>query len=218
MSWSSEDGLHECYVVPEFADGQCGLGTTGGGIPDDQIIVGVDYEGQRPAYVLRPAGEVVGWRAMCDCRNETSGHLLPECERWQGELLKRVTAEHLEDISAGKVFAADEDVAYVGDRDDVADAAHAAWADQHVRPREALIEVARAREGLASAVEALNRAMSDAQDAGVDADAVIRAAGLPRMPRDFSGSDRSIDGLPLPLRPTHGRNVVDLHQSRSRRP
>lgn len=60
---------------------------------------------------------------MCDCRDEHNGQLLPAKERWQGDLLNRVAAEQMEDFSAGKVFAADEDVAYVGDRDDIADVA-----------------------------------------------------------------------------------------------
>ncbi len=39
MGWTTEEGLHEGYLVPQFVDGQRAVGVTGGGIPDDQVHV-----------------------------------------------------------------------------------------------------------------------------------------------------------------------------------
>lgn len=77
MSWNTDDGLHEGYLLPGFADGHRGDGTTGGGVPPDQMIVDVEYVGEPGAitdtrYTTRQAAEVVGWRIICDCRSPHS--------------------------------------------------------------------------------------------------------------------------------------------------
>ena len=44
MGWTTEDGLHEGYLVPQFVDGQRAVGVTGGGIPDDQVASGPEAQ------------------------------------------------------------------------------------------------------------------------------------------------------------------------------
>lgn len=66
MGYLTDDGRHEGYLVPVFADGERGNGTTGGGIGDGRIAVGAgEYaeDGTWP-YPTRPAGEVTGWAGL----------------------------------------------------------------------------------------------------------------------------------------------------------
>src|SRR5258707_14846612 len=75
MGWVHEsetrNEVHEAYLVPEFEDGEHGIGISGGGTPADAIAVQM-----RPdcSYRMRPAGEVIGWRLQGDrYRRDRSG-------------------------------------------------------------------------------------------------------------------------------------------------
>lgn len=194
MSWTTEDGLHESYLLPELGDGQQGLPVIGGGVPSDQVIVGVDVGEGHQRYDTRPAVEVVGWRVMCDCRSPFgSGELLPDGERWRSELLARVASPAGENLARGRIFAADEDVTTVEDRDLVAVAVHTIWRDQHVAPLEAVREVERARNRLVAANSDLERALEAAIRAGVDEQTIGHAAWpqvISRQPRRVPGRSR----------------------------
>src|SRR4051794_23991872 len=110
MGWITDDGLHEGYLLPEFRDGQRGLGIAGRGAPLDQVIVEADYFVEPPQFLTRPASDVVGWRVTCDCRSSDDGQPLPESHRWASELIVRVAFRRSEDVGAGRVYAADDDV------------------------------------------------------------------------------------------------------------
>lgn len=43
MGWETEDGAHEGYVLPEFADGVRGKGIWTGKVPADHVVVDVEY-------------------------------------------------------------------------------------------------------------------------------------------------------------------------------
>lgn len=184
MGWVTSDGLHEGYVVPEFADGVRGSGTTGGGVPVDQVIVAMDYAGD-PSRVAeaqpltRPAAETIGWRVMCDCR-DTEGRLLSQDRRWASELLVRVPSPALEDVDEGRLHAADEEVPYI------ADGAHeeslrGRWLREHVDGRDALSRVESTTAQIRRAERERDAAVADARSAGATWDAVGRAAGMARQ-------------------------------------
>lgn len=182
MGWITDDGRHEGYLVPEFRDGQRGRGITGGGVPLDEVIVEVDYF-REPPYETRPASEVIGWRVTCDCSAEDGRRLLPESERWQGDLITRVAFAQAEDLSARRVYAAESDVVGIQDRTDVSELAQAIWRDEHVRHADALRILKDTRTRAALANRDLERAVATARALGVNPYLISEAARLPRIGR-----------------------------------
>jgi hypothetical protein len=184
MSWESDDGKHEGYLIAEFSDGQQATGTISGNVPDDQIIVDGEYDGEPGAitgqrHITRPAAEVIGWRVGCYCR--TSESTFAVTGTWASELLVRVPSAALEDVPAGRIYAADEDVAYVDDREDVSAAAVDRWQREHVAGPQALARIRTAREQVAVAERELGAAVQDARAAGESWEAIGRAAGITRQ-------------------------------------
>jgi hypothetical protein len=165
-------------------------------VPDDAVIVDIDYDDTRPSYVTRPAAEAVGWRVMCDCRTE-HGDYLPESRRWTSELLVRVPSKELEDLAAARVFATDEDVAYVDGRDDVADLGYRLWWRNHTAKADALSRVENARARVLAANRELDDAVTDAQTAGASPEAIDRSAGTVGRTQGGPRADRRVQGLPL---------------------
>ena len=183
MGWITDDGLHEGYVVPEFRDGQRGRGITGGGVPLEEVIVEVDYF-REPPYETRSASEVVGWRVMCDCSTPgDGGRLLPEDERWQGDLITRVAFPQAEDLGARRVYAAASDVVDVMERADVGELIQAIWRDEHVRKADALRILKDTRTRAALANRDLERAMATAREVGLNPHLISDAAGLSPVAR-----------------------------------
>jgi hypothetical protein len=177
MSWVSDDGLHEGYLLPEFSNGRHGLTILGGGVPIDQVVVSVGYSGGRAHFVTRAASGAVGWRMVCDCRSPFGDHpLLPEAERWRSSFLPRVASPAEKEVHEGRIFAIDEDVAVVGDRVVVGSAVHAMWWRQHVARVEAVREVESARNEVLRANRVLERAVDAAIRAGVEVHTVEHIA------------------------------------------
>lgn len=182
MSWNDETGQHEGYVLPEFADGARGAGSTGDGVLDDQVIVDVEYVGApgtitENGYLTRPAAEAIGWRVVCDCR--LGGHY-EVTSKWSSELVVRVPSSALEDEAAGRIYAADEDVL------DVGETRHhrmfwQIWFEQHIAPMEALAAITRATAAVESAEAVLNQVVEAARSSGASWEAIGRAAGMTRQ-------------------------------------
>lgn len=177
MGWISEDGLHEGYLVPQFGDGQRGLGVVGGGIPDDQIAVSHDREAEH-GYGLRPAGEVTGWVVCCDCSTRDS---FGPMSTWVGPVFTRVPSAALEDLSRRRLHAADADVADAAFRPEVEDAAREPWRLEHVFTTDALGEVAAATSEATAAQRRLEAAVRFARHSGGSWEAIGRAAGMSRQ-------------------------------------
>jgi hypothetical protein len=196
MSWTTDEGLHEGYLLPEFSDGQRGLAVTTGAVADDQVIVDIEYGDAPPSYVTRPAAEAVGWRVMCDCRTEHGSHL-PESKRWTSELLVRVRSKELEDLAVGRIFAVDTDVPYVAERDDVDEAIRSLWWREHAGKADALSRVEGARARVLAATRELDDAVTSAHAAGASPEAIDRAAGIARRRQGGSGAGRRLQGVAL---------------------
>lgn len=122
VGWTTEDGLHESYLVPQFVDGQRAAGVTGGAIPDDRVASGPEVQATDGSwsYPSRPAGEVTGWVVCCECR-------LSDSFRYStliGPVFTRAPSKAVEDLTALRVYATDEDVVFVADREDVDEVAY----------------------------------------------------------------------------------------------
>ncbi len=192
MGWVTEDGMHEGYVVPQFVDGQRAAGVTGGGIPADQVASGSEVQGPDGSwsYPARSAGEVTGWVICCDCSRPGS----VSYTTWVGPVFTRVPSKALEDPRALKVYAVDEDVAFVDERDDVAEVAHDLWRSEHGFGADALGEVESAANAAREAKERLDTAVALARHSGESWAAIGRAAGMARQSAQERWRD--LDGLP----------------------
>ena len=179
MGWTTEDGLHEGYLVPQFVDGQRAVGVTGGGIPDDQVASGPEVQAADGSwsYPTRPAGEVTGWVVCCDCRVHDSFRYTT----WVGPVFTRVPSKALEDPKARRVYATDEDVVFVSDREDVHEVAYDLWRSEHAFGADALGEVEAAARAAAAAKERLDAAVAIARASGETWEAIGRAAGMAKQ-------------------------------------
>ena len=180
MGFVTDDGLHEGYLVPQFFDGQRGNGSTGGGIADDQIAVGTDVQAPDGSWSTptRPAGEVAGWVICCDCYQAESSRL---GTTWVGPVFARVPSKALENVAERRIYAPDEDVAYVSEREDVQEVVVDLWRAEHAFAHDALVEVEAAAQAAAAARQRLDAAVGFARHGGASWADIGRAAGMTRQ-------------------------------------
>lgn len=134
--------------------------------------------GERDVHLTRPAAEAVGWRILCDCRDQ-AGNVLPAAQRWQSELLVRVPSKALEDLAAGRIYSVDQDAVDIGEIHDAA--LSALWRSQHAGAMDALARIAAAQEQIGDLNQQLTVAVGQARDQGVSWEAIGRAAGMSRQ-------------------------------------
>ncbi len=180
MGWLTEDGRHEGYLAPMFGDGQRGRGVTAGSVPPDEVVVGAETQREDGSWTwpTRPSGEVTGWVVCCDCYSNTS---FGAPSSWIGPGFTRVPSKTLEDLPARRIFAADDHVAYVSERDDVHDTAVELWRSEHTFGTDALTEVQAAAAAAAQAKLRLDAAVALARHSGASWADIGRAAGMTRQ-------------------------------------
>ncbi|MDE9363997.1 hypothetical protein PZ938_00110 [Luteipulveratus sp. YIM 133132] len=186
MTWVTDDGRHEGYLVAEFADGVRANGISGGGVPPDRVIVATTYEGDLaetipvPQHQTRPAGQVVGWRVMCQCY-APDGPMEPVGSWMSSGLLIRVPSPTLEDLPGRRVYAADDDVVDVDDRDDVDELGRQVWRTEHADRHTLLDQLDRAVDAEREARAETDRIAREARTAGSTWEQIGRAAGITRQ-------------------------------------
>ena len=176
MGYVTADGRHEGYLVPVFFDGERGAGTTGGGIPDDEVVSGrlVQAEDGTWTYPTRPAREVTGWAVCCDCTmGDTVRHTT-----WVGPTFTRVASAELEDLAELRLFARDDEVASVAERPEVEEAVIDLWRSEHAFGADALAEVETDAIAAAHARQRLDAAVAIARHGGASWPEIGRAAGI----------------------------------------
>lgn len=186
MGWLDMDAPgHEAWLAAEFRDGERSVGVLASGVPDDRVVVEYDADGR--AHETRPAAEVIGWRVVCDCvdpfPSSISGPRGPS--RWSSALLERVPSEALEDVAAGRIWAPDDEVAYVDSREDVEQVARHRWQREHLR---GLVAIAAVREASDALLESqviaearLDRAVREARAVGASWETIGRATAMSRQ-------------------------------------
>ncbi|MGI8765294.1 MAG: hypothetical protein ACR2KM_02125 [Gemmatimonadaceae bacterium] len=142
-------------------------------------------------WPTRPAGEVTGWVICCDCYSNTS---FGPASSWVGPGFTRVPSKTQEDLAARRIFAADDDVAYVSERDDVQGAAVELWRSEHAFGIDALAEVEAAAAALSQAKLRLDAAVALARHSGISWANIGRAAGMARQSAQERW--RGVDGAP----------------------
>jgi hypothetical protein len=160
-------------VLPEFADGQRGLGTSGDDIPDDQIVVEAVDDG---SYRTRPAGEVIGWRVVCDCYLRAWAG---RTEVWASDhLWTRVPSPMQHDPDAFRIYVDDAHVVDAGDGDDLEDAARRLWRREHIDAIDATAGIKAAVIAVRSAQDALDDGVRAARSRGLSWAKIGAAAGV----------------------------------------
>ena len=193
MGWLTEDGRHKGYLAPMFGDGQRGRGVTAASVPHDKVVVGDETQREDGSWAWppRPAGEVTGWVVCCDCYRTAS---FGAPSSWIGPVVTRVPSKTLENLAARRIFAADDDVAYVSERDDVQGAAVGLWRAEHAFGIDALTEVEAAAAAASQAKLRLDAAVALARHSGASWADIGRAAGMARQSAQERW--RGVDGPP----------------------
>lgn len=127
----------------------------------------------------------------CDCNSNT---LLGPASSWIGPVFTRVPSKTLEILTAGRIFAPDDDIAYAADRQDVRDAAVELWRPEHVFGSDDLTEVEAAAAAASQARLRLDAAAALARHSGASWADIGRAAGMARQSAQERW--RSADGAP----------------------
>ncbi len=171
MGWRDETTGHEGYVVCTFADGMLGSGGSA-----DAITVSQAPDGELlpvEQWSKLPSSAVVGWQVACDCPGSRTGWLSDQ--EWA-----RVANPAKEDIARGQIYATDEGVRFVEDRDDLHEVFRATWR-KHVERGESLAELRSARAAMHAAERRLDLAVSQARSQGVSWAEIGRATGMTRQ-------------------------------------
>ncbi|ASL12215.1 hypothetical protein U8D42_28800 (plasmid) [Mycobacterium europaeum] len=192
MGWEHSLGdrgseWHEGFMAAEFDDGRGALGILGTGIPPGHLAVdqygdgtwgqeAVRRHGGDAAFVTRPAGDVVGWRVICNCY--APGDVMPR-KRWVSqELWTRVPSPVRHDPAAFRIFAADDDVLDVVSGGDADEAGHAVWWNEHISDIDAEAEIAAALAVIRSGERQLDRAVLHARGRQMSWARIGAAAGM----------------------------------------
>ncbi|MDV3133266.1 hypothetical protein [Mycobacterium sp. 29Ha] len=158
-------------MVAEFEDGLRALGISGAGIPPGHLAVdqygdgtfgqdAVRRHGGDAAFLTRPAGDVIGWRVVCNCY--AAGDTLPTKRWFSQQLWTRVPSPVRHDPNAFRIYAADDDILDVVSGD-VYTAGHAVWSNEHISDIDAEAEIKTARAAIRSAEEQLDQAVLQAR-------------------------------------------------------
>jgi hypothetical protein len=164
MGWTYEsevvghDEWHEGYLAPEFDNGDRGIGAW-----DDELSAVEQLDDG--SYRSRPAGEVIGWRVVCDCylhANQRRPNLWISQQLWT-----RVPSPLQHDPASFRIYVADDDVPDVMYTNDIEDVARDLWRREHIDDLAAAGAVAGAAASVRAAEQQLDVAVLKARDAGL---------------------------------------------------
>jgi hypothetical protein len=191
MGWEYSTGgqggeWHEGYMVAEFEDGLRALGISGAGIPPGHLAVdqygdgtfgqeAVRRHGGEAAFLTRPAGEVIGWRVVCNCY--AAGDTTPTKRWFSQHLWKRVPSPVRHDPHAFRIYAADDDLLDVISGD-VNMAAHDVWFNEHIDEVDGEAAIKAALAAIRAAEDQLDQAVVRARQKRLSWARIGAAAGM----------------------------------------
>lgn len=173
-------------MAAEFDDGLRALGIGGTGIPPGHLAVdqygdgtfgqeAVRRHGGDAAFQTRPAGEVIGWRVVCNCY--AAGHVMPSKRWFSQQLWTRVPSPVRHDPTAFRIYAADDDVLDVISGD-----AHTAgrdvWWNEHISDIDAEAEIGAALAVIRTGEQQLDQAVLQARTKQMSWAKIGAAAGM----------------------------------------
>lgn len=203
MGWEhrvGDDEWHEATMVAEFDDSARTQAQVSEQIPAGHVAVDLSSDG---TYMTRPAGEVIGWRMVCNCyaANTTS-----PAKRWVSQAFwERVASPVRHNPAAFRIYTTDDDVADVECSEDVAAAAIGVWRHEHLAPLDAEDEIRQATAAVHAAADRLNQAVLRARTQRLSWARIGSAAGISaqsaherwaRLAKQADSSPAAPDGEP----------------------
>jgi hypothetical protein len=135
----------------------------------------VRRHGADDTFHTRPAGEVIGWRVVCDCYGP--GDVRPS-KRWVSQQLwTRVASPVRHDPNAFRIYVTDERVLDV-DSGDAHSAGHSVWWNEHIGDVDAEADISAAIATIRSGEEQLDRAVMQARKKQLSWAKIGAAAGM----------------------------------------
>lgn len=169
MTWQTDDGKHEGWVAPTFADGGLGSGwgvaATGEGTAGVLVARIGDRELDSDDWQYRPEAEVTGWVMACDCG-------------WRGQPWTRATSLADQDLAARRAYSPGDN--YGDGPREIEDACHTEWL-AHIRPHQVLAEISTLTAEHADVDQRLADAVGRARAVGVSWTDIGAAAGITRQ-------------------------------------
>ena len=158
-------------MAAEFEDGYRALGISGTGIPPGHLAVdqygdgtfgqeAVRRHGGEAAFRTRPAGDVIGWRIVCNCY--AAGDAMPTKRWFSQQFWTRVPSPVRHDPKSLRIYAADEDVLDVISSD-AHTAGHDVWWNEHISDIDAEADIRAAVAAIRSGEQQLERAVLQAR-------------------------------------------------------
>ncbi|OBB95860.1 hypothetical protein [Mycolicibacterium peregrinum] len=190
MGWEYSTGgdraseWHEGFLVAEFVDGKRALGICGAGIPTGHLAVdqygdgsfgqeAVARHGGDGAFHTRPAGEVVGWRIVCNCYSP--GDVMPSNRWFSQQLWARVPSPVQHNPRVFRIYAADDDIY---DVDTTEPAARDVWWNDHINAIDAAAGIAAALAAVRAGETQLDEAVVRARQNRLSWAKIGAAAGM----------------------------------------
>lgn len=167
MGWlNNDDGTHEGFLAVEFADGH--RASTGNRL--GPVVTLFDDLGTMLGRQQRRDGDVIGWRVCCECWPGQS---------WVGPMFAKVEHAAEQDLDAGRIhLPAGESPMVVPNREDVRQAAIAAWRAGHIAATSTLTVIRDARAQMAAAQSRMDDAAALARLTGNSWHEISQAAGV----------------------------------------
>jgi len=189
MGWVEESGRHDGYVVPVFADGRRGSGTSGAG---GWCVAGQDgldqYDAAGNLVDVRPAAAVIGWQVLCThapayVPDEDLGRTHHRHETWSSPVVwRRVYSSAEQDLDQHLIYASldDEGSVDIGGRGDLEELLIAEWRT-HIEPEDHARSIRDAVDAINQAQQTLDLEVAAARASGMSWAEIGRAARVTRQ-------------------------------------
>lgn len=173
-------------MAAEFDDGLRALGILGTGIPAGHLAVdqygdgtwgqeAVRRHGGDAEFQTRPAGEVIGWRIVCNCCPSSDA---TPTKRWVSQQFwTRVASPVRHDPAAFRIYAADDEVLDVSSGD-AHTSGYDVWWNHHISDIAAEADIGAALAVIRSGEDQLNRAVLQARTRQISWAKIGAAVGI----------------------------------------
>lgn len=141
--------------------------------PDE--IAGGRRHGGEPSFRTRPAGDVTGWRVVCNCY--ASGDVMPSNRWFSQQFWTRVPSPVRHDPNAFRIYAANDDILDVI-TGDAHTASHAIWSNEHINDIDAEAEIRAALMAIRSGEQQLDQAVLQARTKQLSWAKIVAAAEM----------------------------------------
>lgn len=197
MSWQIDSGefTHELTVRCRFSDGAVSTGGSTGVDADTKVLVEPVPESPEcdQGSEWRSSAEVVAWDVHCICRQFGSSTASGQTSWTVRNQWTRVPSRSLEDVAAGRLYAADDETLDVSGREDVSSVALELWQREHLAPADADAAIVQALKAHWATSVAIDAAVAHSRLVGRTWEQVGAAGNMSRAAAHSRWADRVAD-------------------------